>query len=127
MGPTGDTGPTGATGPVAGVRIVSGTSASAVTVDFASDGIVLLIDPVTAGGAHIANISFANYTAGKRCTVIVSSTDTNAVLVTLGVDREKSVAGDTTILVGSQTSEFLEYVCVGSSSQDDVYLSSNKP
>ena len=70
---------------------------------------------------------FTNYVAGKRVLVIIQNTsDSSNTIVTLGVPKEQSVAGDTVVLDNGKLAQFLEYVSFGNNI-NNVFLSTNKP
>ena len=130
QGGAGDEGPQGPSGPSGPVPVVSYGSTirtatgPTITVDFSSDGAVLYTNT---GTSENISVAFSNYVAGKRVLVIIQNTSDSAnTIVTLGVPKEQSVAGDTVVLDYGKLAQFLEYVSFGTDI-NGVFLSTNKP
>ena len=103
------------------IRTVTLTTSSGgtVTLDFSTDGIILIKDPAVA-----PTIAFTNYAPGKRCTVIVQNSSNSSLVITTGLPGEQVVLGDVTVTIRGRQTTFLEYVSV-TSDINGTYLSDN--
>jgi hypothetical protein len=123
-GYTGSIGYTGSSAVVAYGSTIRTASGPTITVDFSSDGVVLYTNT---GTSSSITVGFANYVVGKRVLVIIQNTsDSSNTIVTLGVPKEQSVAGDTVVLDNGKLAQFLEYISFGTDI-NSVFLSTNKP
>ena len=93
-------------------------SATAVTIDFSTDEVVVYNQ-----GGSASTISFANYTAGSRVRVIVLTTGTKNI--THGVPGTQSSSATTTFTPVANSAIQLEYFCT-TTDINGVYVTVHK-